>query len=163
MAVPVTGNPKDFNFVHNTISLEFFQGKLPKSKGENLDKAVSDIAKKKVDVNGFPPLPIFTIDDPNGIYGTMTFSLSNRRLYVFTKSRAASVKIRQATFQETINSLWKMTSVSRGYDYPNLTKFGDKEAQPGVLLGDFRTFCEQNAAVHNLEQIMNQNFNLRFT
>jgi hypothetical protein len=85
------------------------------------------------------------------------------RLYVFKKARAASVKIRQASFQEIVNSLWKMTSVSGGYDYPNLTKFGDKEAQPGGLLGDFRTFCEQNAAAHNLEQLATRQFNLRFT
>lgn len=157
-----TGNPQDYRFVHHTISPEFTQGATPGSKGENLNKVANDIARGNVNPMAFPPLPIFTIDDPAGIYGTETYSLSNRRLYVFKSAGVTSVNVRQATVQEILDSLWKMTSESGGYYHPNLTQFGDKNRQPGGLLGKFRAFCEKYRYMPTFQQMLINNYNLRF-
>lgn len=139
-----TGDPSDFMFIHHTVSPYFSSGPTKGSPGEHLDKVVKDIESGNTNPMDFPPLPIFTIDDPNGIYGTQTFSLSNRRLYVFKKSGTTNIKVRAATIQEVLDSLWKMTNESGGYLYPKLTQFGNKNVQPTGLLGEFRIFCQQN-------------------
>jgi hypothetical protein len=158
----VTADPSEFRFLHQTISPEFSQGAAPGSKGDNLDKVVDDIKKGKTNPLHFPALPIFTIDDPDGTYGTETYSLSNRRLYVFRNSGTNSVNVRAATLQEVVGSLWKMSSTSGGMYIPKTTKFGDKEAAVGGLLAKFRSFCEKYSELPTFAVMAVNNYNFRF-
>lgn len=158
---PDQADPTDFRFIHHTISPTFSQGATLGSPGEHLDKVASDIKGKKTNPMDFPPLPIFTIDDPDGEYGTETFSLSNRRLYVFKSANVTNIRVRAATFQEVLGSLWKMTNESGGYHYPKLTQFGKKDVEAGGLLGKFKRWCESLNGVSDLEQRAVTRFNFR--
>lgn len=154
-------DPSGFLFIHHTISPTFSQGATLGSPGEHLDKVANDIREGTTDPMDFPALPIFTIDDPDGELGTETFSLSNRRLYVFKSANVTNVRIRAATFQEVLDSLWKMTNESGGFYYPKLTQFGKKDVEPGGLLGKFKRWCLALSGVSNLEQRAVNLFNFR--
>jgi hypothetical protein len=152
------GDPTNFLFLHQTVSEEFSQGAHPGDPGQRLEAVAAQIREGVVDPLTFPPLSIFTITDPDGLLGTETYSLNNRRLYVFKKAGVQAVNIRRATLQEVLGSLWKMTNESGGYYYPNLTHFGDKDAVPGGLLGKFRTFCEKFQNLPTFAQMVINNF-----
>lgn len=157
----MTADPTDFRFLHHTVSPYFTSGATKGSPGEHLDKVVDDIKKHKTAPLAFPPLPIFTITDPAGIYEPETYSLSNRRLYVFKKSGTQVVNVRRATIQEAIDALWKMTNESGGYTFPSLTNFGNKTTSPTGLLGEFKEYCRQNQAAPGYPANVAEHFNFR--
>lgn len=143
-------DPKDFLWLHQTISPDFTSGAPnPNKPGENLPgepiaKVASDLKKNPKMAMDFPPLQIFTLTDPDSEIES-TYSLSNRRLTAFKEGNVSEVKVQSAPYLTIFESLWKMTSVNGGYDQPKKTKVArqnDSFPSEETTLGQFRRDME---------------------
>jgi hypothetical protein len=152
-----TRNPKAILFCHQTISPCLTKDENGKQPGPNLNRLVAEIKDAHLAMTDLPPLSVFEITDPQ-TGDALTFSLSNRKLYIAKKSNADEVNTKWASFDEIAASTWKMTNKSGGYTYPNPTRYGNKEAQPhpDTLLARFKNDLDRTVGLFALNSTLPQ-------
>ncbi|MFF3755870.1 RHS repeat domain-containing protein [Streptomyces sp. NPDC002185] len=101
MGLPARGiiSPKAVRFTQDSISRNF-------SDGRSVREAIDDLREGRTNPNSFPPIRVF---QQNG----KTYTLDNRRLYVFQEA-GIPVNFQRATAQEVSSQGWKMTTQNDG-------------------------------------------------
>lgn len=142
-------NPQKIRFIHQTISPSLSKPKPGETKRPHLDAIAKDVKEGKQSMLEFPPIEIFSIQAPQTDEKTY-YSLNNRKLYIAKKSGSTEIKTVRASFQQILDSIWKMTSQSDGLHFPSPTQSGNKECNPTGLLRQFRDFMKMRAALYPL-------------
>lgn len=135
-------DPQEIRFIHETISTTLSKPKPGEKITPTLESLANDVKTGRQSMLDFPPIQIFSIRDPQ-TQEKHYYSLNNRKLFIAKKSRSPELRTVKATWDDILESTWKMTSTSDGLRFPNPTRNGNKEAQPTGLLAQFRTFLEQ--------------------
>ncbi len=140
---PTIRSPQDIRFIHQTISTTLSKPKPGEIKTPNLDALANEVKEGRQSMLDFPAIEIFSIHDQENDE-EVSYSLNNRKLYIAKKSGSQVINTINASFDEILDSVWKMTSMSDGLAYPTPTHNSNKACQPVGLLLQFRSFLEEN-------------------
>jgi len=121
--------PKNIRFTQQSISDKLSKPKAGETKKKHLESLVADLSTGKDSIQNFPPIIVFSVFDSEN-YEEITYSLSNRKLFLARKSNAEEIKSTFATFDEILSSTWKWTNENDGITFPVISETPKKESRP---------------------------------
>ncbi|MDI1443066.1 hypothetical protein [Polyangium sp. 6x1] len=132
----------DIGFTQSSISPRF-------TDGTHLDAVIANLRAGRVNPDAFPPLQIFTITDPWD-KSVHTYSLSNRRLYVFRKANVDDFPHAAASLADVVACTWQFTNVTEDFPVVDVNPRKDVDIYSDTLLIRFRRDVESWASALEL-------------